>query len=66
VAGMLPGKPFSPDNFLSLRTDSVGKVDGYAALDITPQSFSAWLPRLIHGLPKQQRLDAARNAYRHR
>ena len=66
VAGMLPGKPFSPDNFLSLRTDSVGKTDGYAALGITPQPFIAWLPRLIHGLPKQPRLDAARNAYRHR
>jgi uncharacterized protein YbjT (DUF2867 family) len=65
VAGMLPGKPFSPDNFLSLRTDSVGKVDGYAALGITPQPFTPWLPRLIQGRPKQQRLDVARNAYRH-
>jgi uncharacterized protein YbjT (DUF2867 family) len=65
VAGMLPGKPFSPDNFLSLRTDSVGKVDGYAALGITPQPFTPWLPRLIQGRPKQHRLDAARNAYRH-
>ncbi|GLQ49060.1 complex I NDUFA9 subunit family protein [Dyella flava] len=66
VAGLLPGKPFSPDNFLSLRTDSVGKVDGYAALGIVPQPFTPWLPRLIHGLPRQSRLDAARNAYRHR
>lgn len=65
IAGMLPGKPFSPDNFLSLRTDSVGKVDGYAALGIAPDPFTAWLPRLIHGLPKQSRLDRARNTYRH-
>ncbi|MEO9216392.1 MAG: complex I NDUFA9 subunit family protein, partial [Rhodanobacter sp.] len=35
-AELLPGKPFSLDNFRSLRTDSVGKVDGYAALDIVP------------------------------
>lgn len=65
IAGMLPGKPFSPDNFLSLRTDSVGKVDGYAALGIAPDPFTAWLPRLIHGLPRQRRLDRARNTYRH-
>jgi uncharacterized protein YbjT (DUF2867 family) len=65
MAGALPGKPFSPDNFLSLRTDSVGKVDGYAALGIVPQPFTPWLPTLIHGQPRQPRLDAARNAYRH-
>jgi uncharacterized protein YbjT (DUF2867 family) len=65
VAGLLPGKPFSPDNFLSLRTDSVGKVDGYAALGIVPEPFTPWLPRLISGMPRQQRLDAARNSYRH-
>jgi len=66
LAGLLPGKPFSPDNFLSLRTDSVGKVDGYAALGIAPQPFTPWLPWLIQGSPRQPRLDAARNAYRHR
>jgi uncharacterized protein YbjT (DUF2867 family) len=65
IAGLLPSKPFSPDNFLSLRTDSVGKVDGYAVLAIAPQPFTPWLPRLIQGLPRQSRLDAARNAYRH-
>ncbi|GLQ48176.1 complex I NDUFA9 subunit family protein [Dyella lipolytica] len=64
-AGMLPGKPFSPDNFLSLRTDSVGKLDGYAALSIVPQPFTPWLPTLVHGLPRQRRLDMARQAFRH-
>lgn len=63
-AEYLPGKPFSRDNFLSLRTDSVGKHDGYATLGITPQALSPWLPTLIHGSPRQQRLDAARNRYR--
>lgn len=62
VAGLLPGKPFSLDNFLSLRTDSVGKTDGYAALGITPQPFTPWLPRLIHGEPLQHRLNQARAA----
>jgi NADH dehydrogenase len=63
-AELLPGKPFSLDNFRSLRTDSVGKVDGYAALGIVPQSFSPWLPRLLDGPPRQRRLDASRSSRR--
>lgn len=63
-AELLPGKPFSLDNFRSLRTDSVGKVDGYAALGIVPQPFTPWLERLIHGLPRQRRLDHARTLRR--
>jgi uncharacterized protein YbjT (DUF2867 family) len=65
VAGMLPGKPFSMDNFLSLRTDSVGKLDGYAALGIVPQPFTPWLPSLVRGSRRQNRLDIARQTFRH-
>ena len=65
VAGMLPGKPFSTDNFLSLRTDSVGKVDGYASLGIVPQPFTPWLPYLVRGSRRQNRLDIARQTFRH-
>lgn len=60
VAELLPGKPFSRDNFLSLRTDSVGRTDGYAMLGIVPQPFTPWLPRLVSGMPRQRRMDAAR------
>jgi len=63
VAGLLPGKPFSFDNFQSLRTDSVGKIDGYAALGIVPQPFAPWLPRLLGGSPSQRRLNEARAAW---
>lgn len=64
VAGMLPGKPFSTDNFLSLATDSVGSVDGYAALGIVPQRFTASLPHVLRGMPRQYRLDLARQMFR--
>lgn len=64
VAQLLPGKPFSLDNFRSLRTDSVGKVDGYAALGITPQPLAAWLPVLLNTPARQRRLDLARSAGR--
>jgi NADH dehydrogenase len=64
VAGLLPGTPFSLDNFRSLRTDSVGKVDGYAALGIVPQPFTPWLPTLLHSPARQRRLDEARKRQR--
>lgn len=57
VAGLLPGTPFSLDNFRSLRTDSVGKNDGYAALGIVPQPFTPWLPTLLGEKLRQRRLD---------
>lgn len=65
IAGALPGKPFSLDNFLSLGTDSVGHANGYAALGITPQPFSALLPHVLKGMPRQRRLDACRQSFRH-
>lgn len=63
-AELLPGKPFSLDNFRSLRTDSVGEVDGYAALGIVPQAFSRWLPVLLDQPARQRRLSAARSLRR--
>jgi len=63
-AELLPGKPFSLDNFRSLRTDSVGKVDGYAALGIVPQALTRWLPTLLNEPPRQRRLAAARSRKR--
>ena len=63
-AELLPGKPFSLDNFRSLRTDSVGKTDGYAALGIVPQPFTPWLPVLLDEPPRQRRLAAARSLRR--
>lgn len=64
VAEWLPGKPFSLDNFRSLRTDSVGKVDGYAALGITPRAFSTELASLLEPPQRQRRLDAMRSRRR--
>ncbi len=64
VAELLPGKPFSLDNFRSLRTDSVGKVDGYAALGIAQQPFTPWLPQLLHEPARERRLSEARSSRR--
>ncbi|MHB1991964.1 complex I NDUFA9 subunit family protein [Metallibacterium scheffleri] len=62
IGELLPGKPISVDNFKSLALDSIGSVDGLAALGITPQRFSARLPELLH--PRHGHavlLDAARH-----
>lgn len=60
VAGLLPGKPFSLDNFKSLRTDSVGRIDGLTALGIVPHRFVPMLPALLRGSSRQAQLDRLR------
>lgn len=42
--GLLPGKPFSLDNFRSLTVDSVCRENGCAALGIEPRPMLAELP----------------------
>ena len=44
VMGLLPGKPFSLDNFRSLTRDCVCRENGCAALGITPRPLLAELP----------------------
>ncbi len=41
---LLPGKPFTMDNYLSLQTDSICGHDGLAELGIEPQSVEALVP----------------------
>ena len=45
--GLLPGKPFSLDNFRSLTVDSLCRRDGCAALGITPVPMLAVLPAYL-------------------
>jgi uncharacterized protein YbjT (DUF2867 family) len=51
VMGLLPGKPFSLDNFRSLTLDSVCRENGCAALGIRPQSMLAVLPGYLAPRP---------------
>jgi len=44
VMGLLPGKPFSLDNFRSLTLDCVCRENGCAALGIAPRPLLAELP----------------------
>jgi uncharacterized protein YbjT (DUF2867 family) len=49
--GLLPGKPFSLDNFRSLTLDAVCREDGCAALGITPTPMLAVLPGYLASRP---------------
>ena len=44
VFQLLPGKPFTMDNYLSLQTDSICGQDGLAELGIQPQAVEALVP----------------------
>jgi uncharacterized protein YbjT (DUF2867 family) len=52
VMGLLPGKPFSLDNFRSLTQDSLCREDGCAALGIVPRPMLADLPLYLAPRPE--------------
>jgi uncharacterized protein YbjT (DUF2867 family) len=52
VMGVLPGKPFSLDNFRSLTIDCVCRENGCAALGIRPQPMLAVLPGYLGPQPQ--------------
>ncbi|KGI78785.1 complex I NDUFA9 subunit family protein [Oleiagrimonas soli] len=60
MLGLLPGKPFTLDNFKSLRTASVGKRDGLQELGIVAHRFDALLPILVADAGRQRQLDHMR------
>jgi NADH dehydrogenase len=60
AAELIPGKPFSRDNFNSLKLDSVGTRDGFAELGITPRRFAAMLPVALGIWSRERRFDRAR------
>jgi uncharacterized protein YbjT (DUF2867 family) len=47
VMGLLPGKPFSLDNYRSLSIDSVCREDGCARLGISPRPMLSVLPTYL-------------------
>lgn len=60
IMGLVPGKPFSTDNFLSLKTDSVAEENGLAQLGIEPTPLHAVLPDMFDISRHQTKLDEYR------
>ena len=62
VLGMLPGKPFSLDNFRSLTVDSVCRENGCARLGIEPLHLLAVVPTYLGGDSLQSRFGRYRES----
>jgi NADH dehydrogenase len=62
VLGLLPGRPFTMDNYRSMQMDSVCGNDGLDRLGITPTDVDVIVPYVLGGMTPKQRLDALRHA----
>jgi NADH dehydrogenase len=61
----VPGKPFSSDNYRSLKLDSVGAIDGLHQLGITPTRVGPELATILGTVAsKQSRYGRYRRAAR--
>ncbi len=47
MLGLLPGKPFSLDNYYSLQKDSICTESAFPAMGISPRSIEAIVPRYL-------------------
>ena len=65
VMGLVPGKPFSMDNYRSLQTDNTTKQNGFIHFGIAPRSIETVVPDYLGGSVHQQRLQAIRARPRH-
>ena len=65
VFDFVPGKPFSSDNYRSLKLDSVGAIDGLHQLGIEPTRIGQQLATILgSSAEKQPRYDRYRSAAR--
>ena len=62
VLGVLPGHPFTMDNYRSMQMDSVCEHDGLGMLGITPTDVDAIVPYVLGNRLPKQRLDSMRRA----
>lgn len=60
----VPGKPFSSDNFKSLKLDSVCQRNGFEALGIRPWGLAERAPGWLRGVDKQARYQQFRRRVR--
>ncbi|HMN34266.1 MAG TPA: complex I NDUFA9 subunit family protein [Chiayiivirga sp.] len=64
IFDFVPGKPFSTDNFLSLKRDAVGGIDGLYRLGIEKTPIDAIVPQQLGVGARQPRHDRWRRARR--
>jgi len=57
---LVPGKPFSWDNYLSLKTDNTSSQNGFAYFHVDPLGIDLVVPAYLNGSARQRRLQALR------
>ncbi len=62
VMNFVPGRPFSSDNYRSLKVDSVCTEDGFAKLRIKPHSMAAAARQYLGSFEDNARLSRDRSA----
>lgn len=60
LLGVLPGRPFTLDNYHSLQIDSICDQNAFADLGITPQTVESVVPRYLAQGGYRDRLDRYR------
>lgn len=60
VMGLIPGKPFSTDNYRSLQTDNTSVENSLWRFGIKPRSIESVVPVYLAGTPHQHQLDEFR------
>jgi len=60
LLGLLPSRPFTVDNYLSLQTDSLCAENGLEALGISPRDINAVVPLYLGRQAQRQRYQALR------
>jgi NADH dehydrogenase len=63
IFGLLPGKPFSYDNYLSLQIDSICKENGLCALGITPTDINEVVPFYLRERSEKMRFSDLRRQF---
>ena len=63
LLGLLPGRPFTMDNYLSLQTDSICENNGFGSLGIDPQAIECIVPRYLAQGGYRGRLDRYRREF---
>lgn len=64
VMNLVPGKPFSWDNYQSLKTDNISNQNGFAYFGIYPRAIGTVVPDYLTGSHHQRRLQASRQQTR--
>jgi NADH dehydrogenase len=63
ILGVMPGRPFTMDNYLSTKMDSVCRLDGLGMLGIEPTDVDAIMPYVLGRRRPKEKLDEYRRAH---